>query len=206
MATPELAHLSGATAEGATLSGATGQSPSAAVVTRKAPASRWGQVRAWLRPRPLQVRSRVLPRLKCAAAVLTVAMAGSATGAALAPATTTSVGPFTVDVRVVPSVHPGVQLLLPPAGRVDFVTHLAPVAVQAAIDEVDLEGARRLLGSRTALDELERSAPETLRRPPSAPQPPAPAAPCWGRCCCRCWSTAAGGVERRRSPLPWPPR
>jgi len=106
---------------------------------------------------------RAWPHLLRAAGVLAVALIGSAIGAGLAPATTTQVGPFQVQLRVVPSLHPGVVLDLPPAGRVEFDTHRSPVSIQAQMGEVDLEGARRLLGSRMALDELERNAPDTLR-------------------------------------------
>jgi predicted MPP superfamily phosphohydrolase len=106
---------------------------------------------------------RVWPHLLRAAEVFAVAVIGSAIGAGLAPATTTLVGPFEVDLRVVPSLRPGVVLELPPAGRVEFDTHRAPVSVQAAMGEVDLEGARRLLASRAELDTLERSAPDILR-------------------------------------------
>jgi predicted MPP superfamily phosphohydrolase len=106
---------------------------------------------------------RAWPHLVRTAGVVAVAIIGSAIGAGLAPATSTRVGPFQVDLRVVPSLHPGVVLELPPAGRVEFDTHRAPLAVQASMGEVDLEGARRLLGSRTELDELERTAPDLLR-------------------------------------------
>ena len=47
-----------------------------------------------------------------------------------------------------PTLSPGVTLLLPPAGQVSFATHVAPFAIQARISEVDLEGARALINSR----------------------------------------------------------
>jgi predicted MPP superfamily phosphohydrolase len=106
---------------------------------------------------------RAWPHLVRTAGVVAVALIGSAIGAGLAPTTTTTVGPFQINLRVVPSLHPGVVLELPPAGRVEFDTHSGPVAIEAAMGEVDLEGARRLLGSRAELDELQRSAPDTLR-------------------------------------------
>ena len=106
---------------------------------------------------------RAWPHLVRTAGVVAVALIGSAIGAGLAPATTTTVGPFQVNLRVVPSLHPGVVLDLPPAGRVEFDTHRSPVAIDAVMGEVDLEGARRLLGSRAELDQLQRSAPDTLR-------------------------------------------
>lgn len=97
------------------------------------------------------------------AGILAVALAGSAVGTALAPAVPAQVGPLKVEVRVVPSVHPGVQLLLPPAGRVRFDTHTAPFAIEASVGEVDLEGARTLIVSPARLRSLQAEAPDLLR-------------------------------------------
>jgi predicted MPP superfamily phosphohydrolase len=95
--------------------------------------------------------------------VVLVGVAGAAIGAALAPPTTATVGPIQADVSVVPSLSPGVHVLLPPAGEVDFGTHVAPFAVQARIVEVDLEGARALISSPANLRALRANAPEDLR-------------------------------------------
>jgi hypothetical protein len=95
--------------------------------------------------------------------VVLVGVVGAAIGAALAPTTTATVGPIRADVSVVPSLSPGVHVLLPPAGEADFATHIAPFAVQARIAEVDLEGARRLISSPANLRALRASAPEDLR-------------------------------------------
>ncbi len=115
-------------------------------VARSLPAARWRELGLrWL-------------------GVIVVTVVGSAVGAALAPATVSTVGPLQLQLRVVPSVTPGVQILLPPAGQVSFHTHLSPVAVQVAISEVDPDGARRLIDSPQQLQALERSAPDDLRR------------------------------------------
>jgi predicted MPP superfamily phosphohydrolase len=95
--------------------------------------------------------------------VLVVGVLGAAIGAALAPPTTATVGPLQADVSVVPSLRPGVHVLLPPAGEVDFATHIGPFAVQARIAEVDLEGARRLISSPANLQALRSTAPEDLQ-------------------------------------------
>lgn len=97
------------------------------------------------------------------AAVLLVAVSGAAFGAALAPSTQAEVGPLLLDVRVVPSLDPGVRLLLPPVGRVDFDTHEAPVAVEARVTEVDVEEAKALLGDPRGLAGLQVAAPDALR-------------------------------------------
>src|SRR4051794_12578066 len=103
------------------------------------------------------------PRTARVLGVLVVGVAGAAIGAALAPSTTARVGPIQADVSVVPSLSPGVHVLLPPAGEVDFATHIAPFAVQARIAEVDLEGARALISSPANLQALRGTAPEDLR-------------------------------------------
>jgi hypothetical protein len=103
------------------------------------------------------------PRLPAAAGVLLVALTGCILGAELAPATTATIGPLQAKVRVVPSVHPGVHLLLPPAGQVDFATHVAPVALEAQISQVDLEGARSLINSPAQVRALSDTASGTLR-------------------------------------------
>jgi predicted MPP superfamily phosphohydrolase len=95
--------------------------------------------------------------------VFVVGVVGAAIGAALAPSTTATIGPIQAEVSVVPSLSPGVHLLLPPAGEVDFATHVAPFAVQARISEVDLEGARALIASPANLRALQATAPEDLR-------------------------------------------
>jgi hypothetical protein len=98
-----------------------------------------------------------------AAGVAAVVLAGSALGSAMTPSVPATVGPLRFDVRVVPSLDPGIHLLLPPAGRVSFRTHLAPVAVEAAISEVDLEKARALITSPDQLEALQAQAPDALR-------------------------------------------
>lgn len=106
---------------------------------------------------------RVLLLLGRGTVLVLIAAVGGWIGAALAPPTTAYVGPLTAEIRVVPSVHPGVRLLLPPAGRVEFDTHSGPLSIQAQVSEVDLEGAKDLIDSPAGLMALERSGPEALR-------------------------------------------
>lgn len=103
------------------------------------------------------------PRVPGALGVLAVALLGGVLGAWLAPATGAQVGPLQVQVRVVPSLDPGVRLLLPPAGEVRFATHKAPFAVEGRVAQVDLEAARDLIDSPAAVRALGDRAPEELR-------------------------------------------
>ncbi|MFB9376034.1 metallophosphoesterase [Kineococcus gynurae] len=112
--------------------------------------------RRWL-PRPL------LRRIPALLGLLAVTVLGAGAGFALAPATTTWVGPLQTDVRVLPSLHPGVRVELPPVGEVSFDTHRAPVAVTANIASVDLDAASRLVSSPQQLLALELTVTQTIR-------------------------------------------
>ena len=101
----------------------------------------------------------VLPRL----GVALVAAAGAGTGFALAPGTSTYVGPLQTEVRVHPSLSPGVEVDLPPVGEVEFDTHRAPVAVTASIESVDLDAASRLVRSPQQLLALELTVTDTIQ-------------------------------------------
>ncbi len=120
-------------------------------------ASRLARLRAWVATPGWRAHTAH------AFGVFLVGVTGAAIGAALAPPTTTNIGPIRAEISVVPSLSPGVHLLLPPAGQVSFATHVAPVAVQARISEVDLDGARALIDSPGALGALQASAPDDLR-------------------------------------------
>ncbi|GAA0298724.1 metallophosphoesterase family protein [Kineococcus aurantiacus] len=105
------------------------------------------------------LRRHLLPWL----AVLVVGGLGAAAGFALAPGSTTYVGPLQTEVRVRPSLDPGVQVDLPPVGEVRFDTHRAPVLVSASIRSVDLDAAARLVRSPQQLLALELTAADTVR-------------------------------------------
>ncbi|WP_432523241.1 metallophosphoesterase family protein [Kineococcus sp. SYSU DK006] len=95
--------------------------------------------------------------------VLLVAAVGAALGFALAPGSSTYVGPLQTEVRVRPSLTPGVEVDLPPVGKVSFDTHRAPLAVTANIVSVDVDAAGRLVGSPQQLLALELTAADTVR-------------------------------------------
>ncbi|HET8615201.1 MAG TPA: metallophosphoesterase [Actinomycetales bacterium] len=95
--------------------------------------------------------------------VSALALLGAGAGAALAPATHADVGPLAVQVKVRPSLHPGVVVRLPPAGSVRFDTHQSPIAVQALIESVDLDEARRVVARPDALQQLQEQAPDDIK-------------------------------------------
>jgi hypothetical protein len=118
---------------------------------------------ALVRARLARVGRWIGRRAPGAAGVLLVALVGGILGAELAPATNATIGPLQAKVRVVPTLHPGVHLLLPPAGQVDFATHLAPIALEGEISQVDLEGARALINSPAQVRALGDTAGGELR-------------------------------------------
>ena len=95
--------------------------------------------------------------------ILLVAAAGAGVGFALAPGASTYVGPLQTEVRVSPSLDPGVEVDLPPVGKVSFDTHRAPVVVRATIESVDLDAASRLVRSPQQLLALELTVTDTVR-------------------------------------------
>jgi hypothetical protein len=148
---------------------AAGPRPAAAAPSHWPARVRAGAARAATRVRTAALvgrlrRNRYARATGAAVGVLFVVLAGSALGTALVPSVQARVGPLHLDVRVVPSIDPGVQLLLPPAGRVSFDTHLAPVAVEAGISQVDLEAARALIASPDRFHALQARAPDVMRR------------------------------------------
>jgi predicted phosphodiesterase len=92
-----------------------------------------------------------------------LALLGAGAGAALAPTSHADVGPLAVQVKVRPSLHPGVVVRLPPAGPVRFDTHSSPIAVQALIESVDLDEARRVVARPEALQQLQQQAPDDIK-------------------------------------------
>jgi hypothetical protein len=116
-----------------------------------------------LRRRFVRIGRRVLRRAPVVGGVVLVALTGGILGAELAPATSATIGPLQARVRVIPSLDPGIHLLLPPAGQVDFATHLAPIALEGEISQVDLEGARSLIDSPAQVRALGDTAGVALR-------------------------------------------
>ncbi|MGI4894908.1 MAG: metallophosphoesterase family protein, partial [Janthinobacterium lividum] len=106
---------------------------------------------------------RVLRPLLRWIGILAVTAAGAGLGFALAPGTSTYVGPLQTEVRVHPSLTPGVEVDLPPVGKVTFDTHRAPLAVTANIESVDLDAAGRLIRSPQQLLALELTVTDTIR-------------------------------------------
>ncbi len=84
-------------------------------------------------------------------------------GANLAPPSTTQLGPLTVTLQVIPSIHPGISVELPPAGSVRFATHWVPVEARAHIQSVDAQQAKRILDTPNGLRTLTASAPDVVR-------------------------------------------
>jgi predicted phosphodiesterase len=110
-------------------------------------------------PVPNFLRRHVLPWF----GILLVTAVGAGIGFTLAPGASTYVGPLQTEVRVRPSLTPGVEVDLPPVGKVTFDTHRAPIVVTANIESVDLDAAARLVRSPQQLLALELTAADTVR-------------------------------------------
>jgi predicted phosphodiesterase len=78
---------------------------------------------------------------------LVCALVGGWLGLLLVGSSTSQVGPLTVQTDLVPALHGGTRLGLPPLGQVDLPTHDAPVRVEATVTAVDLGSATTTLTS-----------------------------------------------------------
>lgn len=107
---------------------------------------------------PRSAKSVALSALRVIGIAL-VALAGGALGWALAPNSTATLGPLSLDISVGPSIHPNSSVQMPPFGEVSFDTHSAPIAITATVENVDLDQAETLIGSSSALAKLEDNAP-----------------------------------------------
>ncbi|GAB7193342.1 metallophosphoesterase [Kineococcus sp. NUM-3379] len=106
---------------------------------------------------------RSLRRALALLGVAAVSACGAALGAALAPGTSTYVGPLQTEVHVRPSLTAGALVDLPPVGQVAFDTHRAPLRVVARITSVDLDAASRLVRSPQQILALEVTAADAVR-------------------------------------------
>jgi predicted MPP superfamily phosphohydrolase len=93
-----------------------------------------------------------------------IGVAGALLGVLLVPSTSVDVGPLTAAVHLRPALHGQTAILLPPAGEVDFDSHLAPVRIEMTVQGVDITEAQHLINDPGAVTALGQQAPEDLIR------------------------------------------
>ena len=76
--------------------------------------------------------------------------------------TTGDVGPGRVEIRAAVSSHGRTTLALPPLGRVSASTHDAPVALDATVEELDLDRLQELLADEDPEGALRQAAADDL--------------------------------------------
>jgi len=105
------------------------------------------------------------PRLRAAAALTAIAAFGAvAAVAALAVTSPTSgrVGPSTVELRATAARSGGTRLSLPPLGAIWARTHASPVALEARVEEIDLDRLQNVLSAPDPQARLEANVEHDL--------------------------------------------
>ncbi len=73
------------------------------------------------------------------------------------------VGPGTVELRATAARSGGTRLALPPLGAVSAHTHAAPVALEATVEQIDLDGLQTLLSAPDPQQRLEANVERDLQ-------------------------------------------
>ncbi|SDQ12344.1 metallophosphoesterase [Quadrisphaera sp. DSM 44207] len=109
---------------------------------RSAPPSTWSRAAALL---GRAGRSRVVR----AALVVGVALAAAGSAMAALGATERSVGPVQVRLSVVPDLHGGTRVDVPPLGQLAMATHAGPLQLRARVEGIELDAATQLVSGGT---------------------------------------------------------
>ena len=92
--------------------------------------------------------------LGAVAALVTLPVASSTSG---------RVGPGTVELRATAARSGGTRLELPPLGAVSARTHVAPIALEAGVERIDLDGLQTVLSFPDPQQRLEATVERDLR-------------------------------------------
>ena len=123
-------------------------------------------------PRPRSTPQRAVRRVLGAVVLLLGVVAGVAAALLLVPPTRADVGPFVVEVRVVPAAAGDVVLDVPPLGALTVDSHNGPLGLRADVARLDPDEVRAvaddperllLLGDRVA-DDLRAAAEDAALR------------------------------------------
>lgn len=95
-------------------------------------------------------------------AVVAVGLLGGWVGWLLAPAASTTIGPLELDIEIRPAINAQTYVEMPPFGSISFDLYDAPFAVQATVENVNLEEAETLIQSADALKTLEEEVPSAV--------------------------------------------
>ncbi|GGN02095.1 putative phosphodiesterase [Actinoplanes campanulatus] len=97
------------------------------------------------------VRHRWSRRLRVAAAVGLTAVVGSLIGVMLFARSDLNVGPFSAEMSVIPSVHGGTEVNIPPLGSLHLDSHRGPVHLRVDLGSLDQSRTEALIDNPAAI-------------------------------------------------------
>jgi predicted MPP superfamily phosphohydrolase len=104
------------------------------------------------------LRSPWTHRLRIAAAVALVSIAGVVVGTLLFAHSETAVGPFRAEMSVSPSIRGGTEVDIPPLGSLHLDSHRGPLHLKVNLGSLDQERTQALIDDPTAISAAGQSA------------------------------------------------
>src|ERR671920_1879617 len=90
-------------------------------------------------------------RLRIAAAIALVSIAGVVVGTLLFAQTEIAVGPFRAEMSVSPSIRGGTEVDIPPLGSLHLDSHRGPIHLKVNLGSLDQERTEALIDDPTAI-------------------------------------------------------
>jgi predicted phosphodiesterase len=87
-------------------------------------------------------------------AVVVVALVAAGAAVAVAGGVQAHVGPVDAHLQLVPSLHGGTEVQVPPLGRLTLRTHAGPLQLRAVVDGIRVDDARALLDRAATADSV----------------------------------------------------
>ena len=104
------------------------------------------------------LRSRWTYRLRIAAAITLVSIAGVVVGTLLFAHSETAVGPFRAEMSVSPSIRGGTEVDIPPLGSLHLDSHRGPIHLKVNLGSLDQERTEALIDDPTAISSAGQNA------------------------------------------------
>jgi len=97
------------------------------------------------------LRSHWTARVRLAALILLVSLAGTTVGTLLFAQADVAVGPFRAEMSVRPSLHGGTEVDIPPLGSLHLASHSGPIHLKVNLGSLDQQRTEALIDDPTAI-------------------------------------------------------